>query len=423
MIKKIPVESLEPGMFVHDFNNQWDESRGVAPDGLDGPKMMASDADVRAVLAHGEIRELYIDTDRGADVEGGLSREEIEAELAQQMMELGDDDDDFVQPFQPDVQERPMEEEMEHAAEVKTKARKLVGNLLDDVRLGKTITVGPVKEMMKEMVESMFTNKDAMLSLSLIKSKDEYTFMHSVNVGVFLVAFAQSMELSPEEIVHVGVGSMLHDIGKMKTPQEVLNKPGKLTDDEFQIMKDHVVWSAKILGDTPGIHEISMHIAGRHHERWDGSGYPHGLKGEEIGQFGQMAAIVDVYDAITSDRCYHKGNDPHQALKRMMEWSKFHFNGELFQKFVQCVGIYPMGTLVRLNNGILGVVVQSNQGSLLHPVIKALIDSKAKKKLKPTRVDLLQKKDAEAWKVVGVEPPRKWGVDPKKHMDKPEMYQ
>nr|CRH07334.1 putative metal dependent phosphohydrolase [Candidatus Magnetococcus massalia] len=424
MIKKIPVDRLEPGMYVHDFNNGWNEDarEGKDPNALPKQMMIGTDADMRRIQKDGSLREVYIDTDKGKDVEGGQSVADVEAELAAQMMELADDEDDL-SGLKIDVPKKPMEEELEHAAEVKDKARRLVGDMLEDARLGKTITLGPVKDNMKEMVESMFSNRDAMMSLSMIKSKDEYTFMHSVNVGVFLVAFAQALELTPEEIVHVGVGAMLHDIGKMQTPQEVLNKPGKLSDEEFVQMKAHVVHSHEILSKAAGISEISIHIAGRHHERWDGSGYPHNLKGEEIGKFGQMAAIVDVYDAITSDRCYHKGNSPHHALKRMMEWSKFHFNGELFQRFVQCVGIYPMGTLVRLQNGYLGVVLESNQESLLHPVIKVLIDSKKKKKLKPTVVNLWQHQDKKEWNIAGVEEARKWGVDIKKHMPKPELFQ
>ncbi|ABK42806.1 metal dependent phosphohydrolase [Magnetococcus marinus MC-1] len=424
MKKKVSVSQLEPGMYVSDFNNGWNEDArsGKDPNGLPQQMMLKSDADVRRVLADSTIREVYIDTERGRDVEGAKSQAEIEAELAAQMMELGEEGNAVKLP-NPDVKKQPMEQELEHAHEVKQKARRLVGDMLDDVRLGKTITVGPVKELMKDMVESMFSNKDAMLSLSMIKAKDEYTFMHSVNVGVFLVAFAQSMEMTPEELVAVGVGAMLHDIGKMKTPQEVLNKPGKLDDEEFLQMKMHVVHSEKILAAAPGISELSVQIAGRHHERWDGSGYPRQLKGHAIGQMGQMSAIVDVYDAITSDRCYHKGNSPHQALKRMMEWSKFHFNPDLFQKFVQCVGIYPMGTLVRLHNGYLGVVLETNTESLLHPVVRVLIDSKAKKKLKPVTLNLIERKADKNWAVEGVEDARKWGVDPKKHMPKPELFQ
>ncbi|MEG3638772.1 HD-GYP domain-containing protein [Magnetococcus sp. PR-3] len=422
MKKKISVNQLEPGMYVSDFNNGWNEDArsGKDPNALPQQMLLNSDGDVRRVLADNSIREVYIDTDKGKDVEGAKTQAEIEAELAAQMMELGEDDDALDLP-NPNIDKKPIEEELDHAHEVKQKARRLVGDMLDDVRLGKTITVGPVKDMMKDMVESMFSNKDAMLSLSMIKAKDEYTFMHSVNVGVFLVAFAQSMEMSPEDLVAVGVGAMLHDIGKMKTPQEVLNKPGKLSDEEFLQMKMHVVHSEKILEAAPGISELSVQIAGRHHERWDGSGYPRKLKGQDIGQMGQMSAIVDVYDAITSDRCYHKGNSPHHALKRMMEWSKFHFNPELFQKFVQCVGIYPMGTLVSLNNGYLGVV-QETTDSLLHPVVRLLIDSKKKKKLKPVTLNLIERKEDKGWAVAGVEDARKWGVDPKKHMPKPELF-
>jgi hypothetical protein len=153
-----------------------------------------------------------------------------------------------------------------------------------------------------------------------------------------------------------------------------------------------------------------------------------GLKGEGINLFGQMAAIVDVYDAITSDRCYHKGNPPNLALKRMLDWSKNHFNADLFQKFIQCVGIYPMGTLVRLKNDLVGVVLRPNQGSLLHPVIKVVLNAKSKKMVKPTEIDLLAFKDKKVtnkkqdFSIVGAESITKWGIDTAKYMTAPQLY-
>ncbi|HIJ82577.1 MAG: metal dependent phosphohydrolase [Magnetococcales bacterium] len=419
-IRKISVRDLKPGMYVTDFNHDWQDPccKDKDPNAFRGPRRLQTEAEVQAVITHG-ILEVYIDVAKGEEADG-TSLRQVEQALSEQLMALDDDDELSFKASAP----IPFEEELSGAAEVKSRARKIVGDVLADARLGKQVALGPVQDAVRNMAESMFRNPDAILSLSLIKKRDEYTFMHSVNVGVFLMSFCRALKMKEETIIKVGVGGMLHDIGKMKTPESILNKAGKLTDEEFLIMKQHVTFSRQILEQTPGIPEISVFVAAQHHERFDGTGYPHGLKGDNINEFGQMAAIVDVYDAITSDRVYHKGNPPHVALKRMMDWSKNHFNPRLFQKFVQCVGIYPMGTLVRLENNLIGVVIRSNAESLLHPCIKVIIDGKVGKKLKPMDLNLMDhaKDTTKGYRIIRSEPIDKWKVDPKQFMPQPELF-
>jgi HD-GYP domain-containing protein (c-di-GMP phosphodiesterase class II) len=215
----------------------------------------------------------------------------------------------------------------------------------------------------------------------------------------------------------VGIGGMLHDIGKMKVPDEILNKPGKLTDEEFDIMRSHVVHSRDILSDTPGIAQASLDVAAQHHERFDGSGYPLKLKGSEMSIYGQMASIVDVYDAITSDRCYHKGMEPTVALRKMFEWSKFHFNPELVHTFVRSIGIYPVGTLVMLESGRIGIVIEQREASLAQPLVRVVFNAKKDYYIKPEDVDLSKPLGrGGADKIVSHESPAKWGIDPHKFM-------
>ncbi|MBF0190568.1 MAG: HD-GYP domain-containing protein [Magnetococcales bacterium] len=407
-------------MFVHDFNHDWKDPccQDRDPNAFRGPRMIRTDEEVQAIIAHG-IAELYIDSSRGRDVEEAPTASEVQAMLEAQLRDLAEDDPEET------PQEVPMDREIHQAAKVKAHARNLVGSILEDARLGKQVTLSPVKDAVRNMADSMFRNPDALLSLSLIKQRDEYTFMHSVNVGVMLMSFCRALEMAEEDIINVGIGGMLHDIGKMRTPEGILNKAGKLSDEEFAIMKKHVTYSRKILSETPGIAEVSMHVAAQHHERFDGSGYPLGLKGDAINRFGQMAAIVDVYDAITSDRCYHKGNPPHMALKRMLEWSKYHFSADLYQKFVQCVGIYPMGTLVRLENGFLGVVNRPNHESLLHPVVTLVINGKTGQRIQPREVDLMAyKSDQKAGFVIkGHEDHVKWQVNPVEFLPNAKLYE
>lgn len=416
VIKKIEAKDLKPGMFIHDFNCDWMDDNPF-PKNL----LLKNNRQIRQIIQKG-VKAVYIDTKRGLDDANAPTEAEIQKELNAQMLELADDH--LPPPSSTPHRTQAMEEELGRAHEVKKQARAMVGNVLEDARLGKQVAIGPVRGVVEGMVDSMFRNADAMLGLGQIKQKDEYTFMHSVNVGVFLMSFCRGTGVPEETIVDVGIGALLHDIGKMKTPLEVLNKKGRLTDDEFNIMRQHVEFSHILLEETPGISQAALQVAGQHHERFDGSGYPHKLKGKQISLFGQMAAIVDVYDAITSDRCYHKGMEPHVALQKMLEWSKHHFDLDLFQSFVRTVGIYPIGTLIRLENGLMGVVIQSNPESLLHPVINVIIDGNKKRKLTPTKVDLMEYRHKEqGFKILRQEVPQKWGVDPKRFMPQPELFQ
>ena len=235
---------------------------------------------------------------------------------------------------------------------------------------------------------------------------DVYTFEHSVSFSVLMMAFAKSMGLSDKIIREVGIGGLLHDIGKTLTPDEILNKPGKLTAEEFVIMKEHVVHSRKILEKTKGLSQISMDIAVQHHEKYDGNGYPLGLKGDQISRYGQMSAIVDVYDALTADRCYHTGKEPSETLKLLVKWSGAHFNPTLVREFIQAVGIYPVGSLVMLSNNHLAKVIEINE-NMLNPIVEIFLNTKTRSYIPRKLIDLSK---SEAIKILKVESHEKWNL-------------
>ncbi|MBF0566707.1 MAG: HD-GYP domain-containing protein [Nitrospirae bacterium] len=407
MVKKVAVNKLKPGMFVHDLNCGW----------LDHPffssrfKIKSYD-DIKKIAGHG-IRELYIDTDKGLDVEGAMSETEVKKALQKEIEQVA-----ASRPVpakeapvkEAPIKEVPINEEIKRAKEVKDEAKKLVVNILEEVRLGKHIETEKVGSVVTEMADSVFRNQDALISLSRIKLMDEYLFFHSVSVCVLMISFCRIMGVDRATINNVGVGALLHDIGKTKTPPEILNKPGKLSDNEFQIMKLHSSHSYKILLANGGIPEVGLQVAHEHHERYDGSGYPRGLRGEAISKYGQMAAIVDVYDAITSDRCYHKGLQPSDAVRKLFEWSKFHFNNELVQYFIKCVGIYPVGTLVRLDDDNLAVVTEVGRKNLTTPKVKVVYSTRQRRLIKPFEIDLAEHPNKR--KIVGAEDPAEWGVNP-----------
>lgn len=403
MIKKVSVQQLKPGMFIHDMNCGWMEHPF-----LTGTLKVKNDKEIEKIAGNG-IREVYIDTGKGLDVVDAPTETEVKASIEHEM--------EIIAEKAKPVESASLRDEMARSQKVHGEANKIIHSLMQDVRLGKQIELEQVDPIVGRMSESILRNQDALLSLCRIKQKDNYTFLHSVSIGALMMSFARAVNLSPEEMRLVGIGGMLHDIGKMKVPDEILNKPGKLTDEEFDIMRSHVVHSRDILSNTPGIAQASLDVAAQHHERFDGSGYPLKLKGSEMSIYGQMASIVDVYDAITSDRCYHKGMEPTVALRKMFEWSKFHFNPELVHTFVRSIGIYPVGTLVMLESSRIGIVIEQREVSLAQPLVRVVFNAKKEYYIKPEDVDLskpLGKGGAD--KIVSHESPAKWGIDPHKFM-------
>lgn len=403
MIKKVSVQQLQPGMFIHDMNCGWMEHPFMT-----GTLKVKSDKEIEKIAGNG-IREVYIDTAKGLDVIDAPTETEVKASITREM--------EIIAEKAKPVESASLHDEMARSQKVHGEANKIIHSLMQDVRLGKQIELEQVDPIVGRMSESILRNQDALLSLCRIKQKDNYTFLHSVSIGALMMSFARAVNLSPEEMRLVGIGGMLHDIGKMKVPDEILNKPGKLTDEEFDIMRSHVVYSRDILSDTPGIAQASLDVAAQHHERFDGSGYPLKLKGPEMSIYGQMASIVDVYDAITSDRCYHKGMEPTVALRKMFEWSKFHFNPELVHTFVRSIGIYPVGTLVMLESSRIGIVIEQREASLAQPLVRVVFNAKKDFYIKPEDVDLskpLGKGGAD--KIISHESPAKWGIDPHKFM-------
>ena len=272
-----------------------------------------------------------------------------------------------------------------------------------------------MEPVIEAVTGSILRNGSALLGLVGIKNKDDYTFLHSVSVCTLMIAFGRTLGLESEDLRQAGIGGLLHDVGKMKVPDEVLNKPGRLTDAEFALIRRHPGDGHAILLETPGVGPVPLDITLHHHERIDGSGYPKKLAGEEISTMARMAAIVDVYDAITADRCYHTGMAPTEALRKMWEWSSAHFDQRLLQGFMRCIGIYPVGSLVLLESGRLGVVIEQNEKSVLTPVVRIFFSTRSNGYIIPENIDLARSPGSND-RIVSGESPDKWRVDPVKFM-------
>ena len=398
MIKKISKADLKLGMFIHDLNCGWlDHSF------LRNSFMLRKESDLQKILESG-IVEVYIDTIKGIDFSPAPSQDEVLAGLTARMQDLR-----TAAPA-PGAQATHMEE-LGFAKQIKQEATKVIHSVLADVRMGKQIQVERLQPLVSQVTDSILRNQGTLVSLCRLKEGDLYTFQHSVSVCTLLVSFCRSLGLDRETIQEAGMGGMLHDVGKMRVPDHILNKPGKLTDPEFTVMKDHVVLGLEVLRQTPGIPTTVIQVAGEHHERFEGSGYPFRLKGPEISQLGRMAAIVDVYDALTSNRVYHRGLEPSTALTKMFEWSQHHFDPELVQHFIQAIGIYPVGSLVRLDSRRLAVVIEQGAQGLLFPKVRVIYDIPRARKIRPLDVDL-SNPESGGDAIASNEEPSAWGISP-----------
>jgi putative nucleotidyltransferase with HDIG domain len=395
MLKRIAVKDIKPGMFICEFCGSWMEHPFWKTRFL-----LDDEKDLVAIQASG-IKELWIDINQGLDVDGttpGKTEQEVEAETEALLREA---DKAII------TEKVSLEHEIQVAVKLCARAKEAVIEMFSDARMGKAIQIPQARALVEEISNSVLRQPHALISLARLKNADEYTYMHSVAVCALMIALARQLELDEELVREAGFAGLLHDIGKVGIPMKVLNKPGKLTDAEFSVMKSHPEVGARILMDNNQINPIVLDVCLHHHEKMDGTGYPHGLKGETLSIFAKMGAVCDVYDAITSNRPYKKGWAPADSIRKMAEWSKGHFDETVFQAFVKTVGIYPTGSLVRLESGRLAVVVEQNDSSLLNPKVKVFFSAKTKMPIIQESLDLAALKGKD--KIIGRESPNEWG--------------
>lgn len=400
MLKKIDVKHVRLGMYIHEFCGSWMEH----PFWRTQFKLDDAD-DLRRIHASG-IRELWIDTSLGLDVPA----EETRMAAASDTEIIAQTDRALLQTETAPILHRQvgMAEEIQRAAKICAKSKRAVVAMFQEARMGKAISSKMAGELVDEISGSVFRNPGAIVSLARLKTADDYTYMHSVAVCALMVSLAGQLQLDAATTREVGMAGLLHDLGKAMIPHAVLSKPGKLTDEEFAIVKTHPAEGHKMLVETAGVGEIPLDVVIHHHEKIDGSGYPFGLRGEAISLYAKMGAICDVYDAITSNRPYKVGWDPAESISKMAQWCDGHFDGRIFQAFVKCLGIYPIGSLVRLASGRLGVVMEQSEKSLLTPVVRVFFSTKSKSYIPSEVVDLSRVGSAD--KIVSREEAKTWGL-------------
>ena len=385
MLKKISVEHLRLGMHLHAFCGSW----------MDHPfwrnKFVISDEKDIALIFESTIKEVWIDASKGLDVHAGEASAEAEV---------------VPPPPQPPAPEKAsFNDEVKRAAKICAKGKEAVLSMFQEARMGKAIEADAAMPLVEEISNSILRNPGALISLARLKTADDYTYMHSVAVCALMIALARQLGLSDDETKDAGMAGLLHDLGKALIPTVILNKPGKLTEEEFAIVKTHPEKGHELLLTASGVSEVTKDVCLHHHEKIDGSGYPKRLNAETMSRFAKMGAVCDVYDAITSNRPYKAGWDPAESIKRMAEWTG-HFDPTIFQAFVKSLGIYPTGSFVRLASGRLGVVIEQGEKSLLTPKVRVFYSSKSQAYIKPETVDLARSPE----KIAGRGDPQKWGI-------------
>lgn len=312
-------------------------------------------------------------------------------------------------PAAPLLRERPQSEplrvvrdvfgpELVRAKRVREAAKRFVFVSMDDVRFGRSFSTESAREVVSDLVESVSASASAALWLTNLKRKDEYTSLHCLNVCVLSIVFAYHLGLPREQVERIGLGALLHDLGKTLTPDAILNKPGPLTPEEFAVMRRHPVDGWRLVKEAGGgVPAESLEIIRHHHERIDGLGYPDGLVGSRIPLHVTVAAIADVYDALTSDRVYHSAVSPSVALKTLHEIAPRAFGKELMGEFIRCIGIYPTGCLVRLDDDSLAVVVSNDPRRRLKPVVMLVRDPQGTPLLPRPLVDLSLMSERHGW--------------------------
>lgn len=361
-VKRIAQAQLRVGMYVHRLDGSW----------LEHPfwkKAFAvrDTATIHKIAASG-VQGVWIDTARGRDVDAPPEEDHEATALATAI--AADDRGPSPAPQSP----CSLADEIERARRVVDQSRAAMKRMFEEVRLGRAIDTEHCLPLVADITGSIERNRHAIVSLARLKTSDDYTYMHSVAVCALMIALGRQWGCEAGTVRELGVAGLVHDLGKMAMPPEILNKRGALTAAEFAVMRGHPSAGHAMLAASGGFGETSLDVCLHHHEKVNGGGYPEGLAGERISLAARMGAVCDVYDAITSTRCYKPGWDPAGSIREMAKWTnEGHFDDAVFQAFVKSVGIYPTGSLVRLASNRLAVVVDASSGNLLRPVVRAVL--------------------------------------------------
>ena len=370
IIKRVAIDRVTVGMFLEDVFDERGRLLYTENTRVTDP------AQVERLKQRG-VRHVFINLHKGADTAPSAESKNGETE-----------DLVFVDTGASE-REWAYCREIEHARRIHQESFHTVRETLKSIKMGKTFKPEQVEKASQEITQSILRNPDALVSLCQIKGHDEYTYEHCLHVGILISTLAHEMNYSQDQIARIAMGGLLHDIGKMRVPEPILNKPGKYEPWEFAIMKRHPEHGLAIIREhTMKIPDIAMAVIGQHHERYDGSGYPAGLTGSNIHEAALMGAVADVYDALTTDRIYREAWTPQKALATIFQGCDKEYSRMVVERFTKHMGIYPVGSFVRLTTGEMGVVTRVHPGRIMAPEVLVLFNTKGERLEKPVTVDL-----------------------------------
>lgn len=364
---KISVSDLEIGMYIDELDRPWIES----------PFMFQG-----FLLAENEQLEqlrnlcgfVYVDVEQSIIPVS-------DKKLLARVSSTGNSGKAFIDTVVVEPQELEasnFQYELLKAKQVHEQTRDYINQILNGVYHGITPDIEKAQELVSDLVKSIVTSPDTLVLLTQLKSRDEYTAIHSMNVCVLSIAFGRYLGLPLDKLNTLGLGALLHDVGKMKIASNILQKPGKLTKEEASLMKAHAFLGYELLKNERGMTDEILSIVNNHHERIDGSGYPMGLMGDRICQLTKIVSMVDVYDELTSDRAYKDALTQTNALHKLYNIAKDKFEHQFVESFIKCIGIYPVGSIVEMNTGHVGVVVKLNDDYKLKPIVGLILSRKKK---------------------------------------------
>lgn len=367
---KISIDEISVGMVLQDVFN------------IQGKLLLSSvtitaQDQIEALKQQGvEYAFLAPSTDHSLESEPQKPVQPVEAEQPEEIL-IGNREDSYYK-------------ELDRAKDVHQATLEAARNTLKAARLGKQVDITSIELAAEEMVSSILRNPDALVSLAQIKGYDEYTYEHSVNVGILITSLVHSMGYTEEQLLEAGIGGLLHDIGKMRVPERILNKPGRYTSEEFSIMKRHPENGLNILKNANAISDFSKVVIIEHHERFNGKGYPKGIGDREIHEIGFIAAVADVYDAMTTDRIYRPAWTPQRTLAMIFQGCDIEYSRRIVELFTRHLGIYPVGSFIRLKTGEMGVVTRVDKGAILTPQVLILFDQYGTMLKKPLEYNLAE---------------------------------
>jgi len=363
MKKEVPVEQLQFGVYISELDRPWTDT----PFLFQG-FVLEDEKQLETLKKY--CKKVYVDPEKSTDLPErsqlmtspvGKKHDSVLASITRKVV--------YEEKVSVDV-------ELPAARAAQNKTEVALRDVLDTVRAGKVIDAPRVREAVTSMTDSVVRNPDAMLLLSKMKERSDYSHDRAIGVSIYMITFGRFLQLPREQLDLLGMLGLLQDVGKMRLPAGLLEKKGQLSEEERKLCHSHLEQSIAILKETPGLPPELPALASLHHERYDGSGYPEGLKGPEIGLFGSIAGMIDCFDALTRQRPYADALSPSNALSKLYDWRDVQFDGSLVQQLIQCIGIYPVGAAVELNTGEIGIVIAQNLVRRLQPRVMVVLDAK-----------------------------------------------